>query len=128
MKTIKKNTIIFQTAERKVRIIFLEQSNQSDGRFLKPIVKSLKGRYDVKYLRTLNIIEAKKAIDWADVVWLEWANQLTVYLTNKLPQLKEKKVICRLHGYEVFTNMPAQIKWIMLTDLSLLRIIKKKYL
>ena len=36
-----------------------------------------------------------KAVDWADIVWLEWANELAIHATNNLPQIRNKKVICR---------------------------------
>ena len=65
-----------EKVKKAYKIIFIEQSNQSDGRFLRPIVSSLGEKYNVKYLRTLNIKEVQKAIDWADLVWLEWANQM----------------------------------------------------
>jgi glycosyltransferase involved in cell wall biosynthesis len=97
--------------KKQSRIIFIEQSNQSDGRFLTPIVNSLKSRYNVKYLRTLDAREVQKAVEWAEIVWLEWANQLAIHVTNKVSQIKSKKVVCRLHGYEIFSNMPAQINW-----------------
>jgi glycosyltransferase involved in cell wall biosynthesis len=97
-------------SEKKTRILFLEHAKQSDGRFLKPIVKSLKDKYNAKYLRTFDLKEVERGIEWADILWLEWANQLTTYVTNNFPIIK-KKVICRLHGYEVFTDIPGQINW-----------------
>ncbi len=55
--------------------------------------------------------EVQAAIQWADIVWLEGANEIAVQVTNDLPEVCGKKVVCRLHGYEVYTNMPKKINW-----------------
>ncbi len=98
-------------SEKERKIVFIEKASLGDGRFLKPIVESLKSRFNVKLLRTVNSLEVMRAVNWADVVWLEWANDLAIHATNNIPQIRDKKVICRLHGYEVFTGMPAKINW-----------------
>ena len=99
------------TASRKPKLLFLEQLYQSTGGHLDHIVNALNNKYDVKYLKTLNTTDARSAVSWADIVWLEWANQMAIHATNDIPEIRNKKVICRLHGYEVFTNMPAKINW-----------------
>jgi glycosyltransferase involved in cell wall biosynthesis len=45
---------------------------------------------------------------WADVAWFEWCDQLLAAAT-KLP--KTCPIICRLHSYEAFTDMPEQVDW-----------------
>lgn len=99
------------TVPGRPNLLFLEQSYQSTGGHLDHVVPSLETEYNVKYLKTLDIRKSRQAIDWADIVWLEWANQLTIQATNHIPEISDKKVICRLHGYEVFTDMPAKINW-----------------
>jgi tetratricopeptide (TPR) repeat protein len=79
--------------------------------FLGDIIDFLKTRADVRTCYSTNGQEIESAIHWADIVWLEWANEMAIHITNKIPQIKDKKVICRLHGYEVFSEMPAQINW-----------------
>ncbi|WP_419663760.1 DUF5672 family protein [Desulfosarcina variabilis] len=96
---------------RKKRILFLELLHQSTGGFLDHIVKSLKEKYDVKYLKTSSMDEVRSAVTWADIVWLEWANQMAIHVTNNISEIQDKKVVCRLHGYEVYTDMPARINW-----------------
>ena len=54
--------------------------------------------------------EIYNAIDWGDIVWLEWANEVAIIATAN-EGIKGKKVIVRLHGYEVFSEMPKQINW-----------------
>lgn len=79
--------------------------------FLKDIVETLSLLYDVKLVVSTDGKAIVEAIKWADIVWLEWANELAVEVTRKVPELARKKVICRLHSYEVFTNFPRQIDW-----------------
>ena len=85
--------------------------------FLGDIVDYLKTKYEVRTCYSNNEKEIASAVKWADIVWLEWANQMAIHVTNKIPQIKDKKVICRLHGYEVFTDMPAHINWSVVDSL-----------
>ncbi|KLO21682.1 glycosyltransferase [Marinitoga sp. 1155] len=78
--------------------------------FIKPIYEYISFLYPSKLVISNNSEELKNAVEWADVIWLEWANEVANFVTNNI-DLKEKKVVCRLHGYEVFTNIPGQINW-----------------
>lgn len=82
--------------------------------FLPAIVKHLEKTYTVKtcYNRTISEIEA--VVEWADIVWIEWCNELAIEMTNKMPVLAEKKVIIRLHSYEAFSNYVQAAKWSMI--------------
>lgn len=44
------------------------------------------------------------AIEWADVVYIEWANQTALWLTQCLPW--SKKLVVRCHSYEALTTLP----------------------
>ncbi len=79
--------------------------------FLKDIVDFLKVKHDVKVCYSTKGQDIETAIKWADTVWLEWANELALKLTNHPTLLEGKRVICRLHSYEAFTNFPKQIDW-----------------
>jgi glycosyltransferase involved in cell wall biosynthesis len=85
--------------------------------FLKDIVKHLAARYPVRTCYSINSQELRKTIQWANVVWLEWANQLTVGVTNNPELLRGKRVICRLHSYEVFVDFLEKIDWRKIDDL-----------
>ncbi|ACB08531.1 glycosyltransferase [Thermotoga sp. RQ2] len=78
--------------------------------FIKDIAQILSNIYDVKLVVTTDGRQIKEAYDWADIVWLEWANEMAVEITNKLPK-DEKKIICRLHRYEAFTPFVQKINW-----------------
>lgn len=54
--------------------------------------------------------EIVQAYNWADIIWLEWANELAIEITNKLPK-GDKKIVCRLHSYEALNYFPKKIKW-----------------
>lgn len=79
--------------------------------FLKDIVETLSFVYDTKLVVTTDGKTIDEAVKWADIVWIEWANEMAVFVTKQVPEIESKKVICRLHSYEVFTNLPEQINW-----------------
>jgi|LSQX01.1.fsa_nt_gb polysaccharide pyruvyl transferase WcaK-like protein len=79
--------------------------------FLKDIVETFSLGYDVKLVVTTDGNQISEAIKWADIVWLEWANDLAIFATNQIPEIQNKKVVCRLHRYEAFTQFPEKINW-----------------
>jgi len=79
--------------------------------FLKNIVRFLKGKYDVQVCYTSDRHEIDSAVRWADIVWLEWANELAVHVTHTLPSLLGKVVFCRIHSYEVLGGYLPRIDW-----------------
>jgi glycosyltransferase involved in cell wall biosynthesis len=56
--------------------------------------------------------EAKFAqcVQTSDILWFEWCNELMLYALANFPT-RHAKVICRLHSYEAFTDMPGQPDW-----------------
>ncbi len=78
--------------------------------FIDDIIKGLKDEYWVQRWAVTNSEEIKRAIDWADVVWLEWANEVAI-IGSKYKWLRDKRVLIRLHSYEIFTNFPLSIDW-----------------
>ena len=85
--------------------------------FLEDIVDYLKTRDDVQTCYSNNDQEIGSAIQRADIVWIEWANELAVALTNHPTILNGKRVRCRLHSYEAFAGYAAKIKWEKISDL-----------
>lgn len=76
--------------------------------FLEDIANHLKARYEVQTCYTNNDQEIKSSIEWADIVWLEFANDISVYATNNVPAIQHKTVVCRIHSYEVLNgNLPS---------------------
>ena len=78
--------------------------------FIDNIIDGLSDGYMVRKFIVKTDKEIYNAIDWGDIIWLEWANQSAIIATN-YEGIKGKKVILRLHSYEVFTDYPKQINW-----------------
>ncbi len=94
----------------KYKITFICPPGQES--FLRDIVKYFDARYEVRTCYTNTESEALSDVEWADIIWFDWADVLAVSLTNH-PKgiLNNKFVICRLHSGESFTNLPKQINW-----------------
>lgn len=84
--------------------------------FLGDIVSHLEENYSVRTCYSQHLKEHEKVISWCDLVWIEWANQLAVELSQKLPILAEKKVILRIHSYEVLNGFLQHIVWDKISD------------
>ncbi len=100
------------TIEEKRRkiVFFVKQGVES---FLEDIIHELSKEYAIKKI-TVRTNEDLKHIDtwmeWADICWFEWCDGLIIY-GSKLAAAKEKKIVCRLHSYEAFTNYPSHVNW-----------------
>ncbi|MCP5003466.1 MAG: glycosyltransferase, partial [Planctomycetes bacterium] len=79
--------------------------------FLGGIVDFFEIQYEVKTCYSHNQQEIESTVQWADLVWLEWANELTISITNHKTLLNNKKVICRLHSYEALAGFVDKIMW-----------------
>jgi glycosyltransferase involved in cell wall biosynthesis len=95
----------------QANLLFLELPGTSTGGHLNHIIRDLQKKHHVRYVKTNDETEIEHLIDWAEIVWLEWANQMAIHVTNQVPHLNRKRVVCRLHGYEVFTDLPTHINW-----------------
>lgn len=99
-------------------IAFLCLSNLSQ--FIDPIAEELKKDPNYKVIKCYSNqpVRLHNAIEEADIVWLEWANELAIQVTtNKnVFKLEGKQVICRVHSYEVLSKMIEQIDWSVITD------------
>lgn len=92
----------------KARIVFFVREGLDN--FLGDIIKCLSGEYRVRKIIISNSRQIDEGMEWADVCWFEWCDELVVY-GSRLPLAKEKKLICRLHRYEAFTGVPQKVEW-----------------
>ena len=99
---------------KKISFICLAGLDQ----FIDPIIEGLSGNYITRKFIIRNQQDIYNAIDWADIIWLEWCNQTAIIGTN-YEGIKGKKVIIRLHSYEIFTDFPKQINWLVVNRLIL---------
>ena len=72
--------------------------------FSKDLINHFGQQYDVRVMKTPD--DSEKA--WADVAWFEWCDQNII---NWSRTQWEAPIVCRLHSYEAFTDMPAQVEW-----------------
>lgn len=80
-----------------------------DG-FIGALERELAAKYDVKKITVSQLNQIDEGMAWADICWFEWCDELIAYGTS-LDLAFEKKIICRLHSYEAFTDMPHQVSW-----------------
>ena len=103
-----------------------------NGNHLSEVSDYFKSNYETKICITKEQEQIFNAIKWADVVWIEWADQSAISVTRFERLLYQKQVILRLHSYEAFTDYLDYIRWSSLTDLIFVAehikdIVLKKY-
>lgn len=69
----------------------------------------------VHFQSNVDLNQIQEAMDWADVAWFEWCDQVLVHASKRLR--KTCAVVCRIHSYEVFTELPAQVEWAFVDEL-----------
>ncbi len=80
--------------------------------FLSDIIGYLNKMYAVRACVSTDRRELAAAVQWADIIWLEWGNEVAIHVTNQMQkELQHKKVICRIHSYEVLGGFLEQIQW-----------------
>jgi glycosyltransferase involved in cell wall biosynthesis len=76
--------------------------------FIKGIAADLSRDNQVRHFSGDRLERMQELLKWADLAWFEWCDQLLIAAT-KLP--KTCHIICRLHSYEAFSDMPQQVDW-----------------
>lgn len=80
--------------------------------FIKPIVEMFSKKFDVEYwhldYRLPDMERLQSLMDWSDVTWFEWCDEVVVKASNAIQ--KNCKVVCRLHGFEAFSQWPDKIE------------------
>lgn len=83
-----------------------------DRKFITDIEREIGKRHEVRtayFDDKINLQQIQQVMDWADVTWFEWCDKILVHASQKLQ--KTSRVVCRLHRYEAFSNMPKQVNW-----------------
>ncbi len=76
--------------------------------FVKDIIEDLSQENEARTFGGGSVREMVDLMEWADVAWFEWCDSLIIEAT-KHP--KRCGIICRLHSYEAFTDMPSKVDW-----------------
>jgi glycosyltransferase involved in cell wall biosynthesis/Flp pilus assembly protein TadD len=80
----------------------------SHDTFVKDFVSDCSTNNTVRVFNGATVERMEELLRWAEIAWFEWCDQLLIAATS-LP--KHCKIICRLHSYEAFTDMPEQVDW-----------------
>lgn len=80
----------------------------SHASFVRGIIAELQQRNSVRLFEKGSIEELRQLLNWADLAWFEWCDDLVIH-ASQLP--KRCPMICRLHSYEAFTDMPSRVDW-----------------
>lgn len=94
----------------KQKVVFF---SKGDDNFITDIIKNFSSEYEtmkVTIKTSANYSQIDKWMEWADICWFEWCDDLIIYGSN-LELAKQKKIICRLHSYEAFTYYPSRVNW-----------------
>lgn len=94
--------------QTKIKICFFVKSGLDN--FLGDIIDALSNEYSVKKIIVTDLKQIDEGMEFANICWFEWCDELICY-ASKLSAFKDKKIICRLHSYEAFTNYPANVNF-----------------
>ncbi len=90
---------------KKKIAIFADQNNFS---FMTNIINHSKSKHEVKLLDAFKKEDIELAINWADSIWIDWAENLV----NLISSVNSKpRVVCRLHSYEAYLSYIEKINW-----------------
>lgn len=78
--------------------------------FLSDIIRELVPFMDARKFIVKGQKDINEAMAWADVCWFEWCNDPLIWATRQ-DMARQKGVICRLHRYEAFSDMPLRVHW-----------------
>ena len=104
MSNIKSNS----NKNHKIKIVFFVKEGLDS--FLEDIITDLSKEYETKKIVVMNLKQIDEGMEWADICWFEWCDELISYGSN-ISLAKGKKIICRIHSYEAFTEYPANVAW-----------------
>ena len=96
------------TKKPKQKIVFFVKKDLDS--FLGDIIQALSHDYETKKVVVTDLKQIDQEMKWADLCWFEWCDELIGY-GSRLSIAKEKRIFCRLHRYEVFTEHPTKVKW-----------------
>ena len=77
--------------------------------FVRPIQEGLRERFEFRLYTVASLRDVKDAMEWADVCWFEWGEEVLVRASKQLS--KTCAVVCRMHSYEVLGGFPSRINW-----------------
>jgi len=80
----------------------------SQPTFIQDIIKRLSNENETRLFAGQTAREIVELMQWADAAWFEWCDHLIIEATK---HSKQCQIVCRLHSYEAFTDMPTKVDW-----------------
>jgi glycosyltransferase involved in cell wall biosynthesis len=104
------NKTIFDDFQTRPKLSIICTAAPGMNSFIHDLARVLSQGFWTRKFLIKDPSDLMQAIAWGDVLWFEWANEV-IAQASRLPQLVEKTVLVRLHGYELFSRLPLQINW-----------------
>jgi len=93
------------------RLLLADRVKGRADSFLAPLLPALARQYETRFISAGPGEELGDAIDWADIVWLEWCWDHAVWATRS-GRLRGKPCVLRLHSIEALqTDLPSRVEW-----------------
>lgn len=80
----------------------------SNDAFLGDLRRHFEGHYQVRMFSGGSRAQMERELAGADLAWFEWCDEFLVAATE-LP--KRCPIVCRLHSYEAFGDLPERVDW-----------------
>jgi glycosyltransferase involved in cell wall biosynthesis len=100
------------TAQRDTDTLRIAFVCGPDRKFITDIEREIGKRHEVRtayFDDKVNLPQIQRVMDWADVTWFEWCDKILAHASHKLR--RTSRVVCRLHRYEAFTDVPQKVNW-----------------
>lgn len=94
--------------EDKMKLAFFVKQGMDS--FLGEIINGFSDEYEVKKVIVTDLKQVDDGMQWADICWFEWCDELVSY-ASKHRLATGKKIICRIHGYEVYGDLIKTPNW-----------------
>jgi Glycosyltransferase len=101
---------------QKTKLCFF--SIKDGDKFLNETIEHMSHYYNVRKVIVNDPSQIDEGMKWADICWFEWCDRSLEYASHS-PLAEEKKIVCRLHSYEAFSDHPNQVNWSNVDELIL---------
>lgn len=81
---------------------------RTGAHFLTDVIDHLKRTHEIRMFEGAVVGEMADLMKWCDIAWFEWCDDAVVK-ASELP--KQCRMVCRLHSFEAFGDMPSRVAW-----------------
>ena len=79
--------------------------------FVRDVAQDLTSIAEVRICASVQPKEIEPILAWAEIVWIEFANELAVSMIHPQVLKPDQYAIVRLHSYEALSGFHHQIRW-----------------